>query len=262
MDKKSLKKLVAALITGVMLTGCGGGTTPSVEPSQETPVVSESAPEVSEETPLVSEDVPAVSEDVPAVSEDVPAVSEDVPAVSEETPAVSEEEPTEVVYETTPALTLDFELTAEPGSDGKIKQELASGDYVFGDFTVSNVAGDGKIVLETESKTVTVNGEAKEYSKRINNKSSKNMFYFTTEKAGKLVFVARSSGKLETDTRIANVFNDSESVSETVDIPGGTGDKNADFKAFEVVLPEAGDYTFYIDGGASHILDLLVYYAA
>ena len=236
----------ASLILTAGLVGCGGGDNPSVEPSQETPAISEVAPEVSEETPAVSEEAPAVSEEIPAVSEEEPSV----------------EVPTEVVYETTPALTLDFELTAEPGSDGKIKQELAAGDYVFGDFTVSNVAGDGKVVLETESKTVTVNGEAKEYSKRINNKSSKNMFYFTTEKAGKLVFVARSSGKLETDTRVANVFNDSESVSETVDIPGGTGDKNADFTAFEVVLPEAGDYTFYIDGGASHILDLLVYYAA
>ena len=252
MNKKHLKKLAAALITGVMLTGCGGGNTPSTNPSTDAPTSIEVSAEPSEETSVeVSEDVPAESSE--EVSEELP--SEDLPS-SEEV-----EVPPSLKYEDEAALALDFSSYAvgdkfNPGAP-----------ITLGDFEM--IVPDGKSnEVKSENKTVMVNGVEKTYSQRINNNAGATKYTFEAEKAGKLVVVARSSSKDAVEDRLAVLYDESGATVDTAELPGGdNGEANAAYACYEVEFDAAGYYEFSLEkyngsGAGTHILDMLVYYVA
>lgn len=191
----------------------------------------------------------------PAASEDTPVQSEEAPAPSENTPAGS--------YESTPSLSL---VVPEVG-----KEFTATEPAVLGDFTM--YVPDGKTnVVKSENKTVTVNGVEKTYDRRINNSAGATTYEFTAVKAGKFVFVARSSAKEEIEERMGTLSTiDGEAIG-SVTLPGGTFDAegaaaNSPYAVYEIEFGAAGDYSFQIGkynkatGAGTHILDMLVFYA-
>ena len=184
-----------------------------------------------------------------------------------------------VTYETTPALTLDLSSQAT-GS-------IAAGIHTFGDFEMEATESGNEI--NTDNKTVLVEGQEKEYTHRINHKKKSTIYNFTAEKAGKLVVVGRSSSKDEGQDRMVSLYNyDSEdevAVGTTtflggwvpkldgdgnpkVDADGNPEKNNLPPEAHVIEFDAGGDYFFKVTGAegvtsaGTHIYDLLVYYVA
>ena len=241
--KKTKLLALASLLLVAGLVGCGGGGETG------------STPAASEDTPVQSEEAPAQSEETPAPSEEAPAPSEEAPAPSENTPAGS--------YESTPSLSL---VVPEVGKEFTVTEPA-----VLGDFTMY-VPDGKKNVVKSENKTVTVNGVEKTYDRRINNDAGATTYEFTAVKAGKFVFVARSSSKPTKEERIGTLSTiDGEVVGSTT-LPGGTFDAegaeaNSPYAVYEIEFGAAGDYSFQLgkyneaEKAGSHILDMLVFYA-
>ena len=239
--KKTKLLALASLLLVAGLVGCGGGETGST-------------PAASEDTPVQSEETPAPSEETPAPSEETPAPSEEAPAPSENTPAGS--------YSTTPAISIEF---AEVG------KKYTAGLHPLGGFTM--VVPEGKTnEIKTENKTVTVNGTEKTYDRRMNNNAGATTYEFTAEKAGKFVFVARSSSKEAIEERIGTLSTIDGEVIGSATLPGGTVDAegataNSPYAVYEIEFGAAGDYSFQIGkyneaaNAGTHILDMLVFYA-
>ena len=248
--KKTKLLALASLLLVAGLVGCGGGGE-----TGSTPAASEDTPVQSEEAPAQSEETPAPSEEAPAPSEEAPAPSEEAPAPSENTPAGS--------YESTPSLSL---VVPEVGTEFTVTEPA-----VLGDFTMY-VPDGKKNVVKSENKTVTVNGVEKTYDRRINNDAGATTYEFTAEKAGKFVFVARSSSKEAIEERIGTLSTiDGEAIG-SVTLPGGTVDAegaaaNSPYAAYEIEFGAAGDYSFQLGKyneaakAGTHILDMLVFYA-
>ncbi|MBQ4530563.1 MAG: hypothetical protein IJA36_08165 [Lachnospiraceae bacterium] len=259
--KKTKLLALASLLLVAGLVGCGGGETGSTPAaSEDTPVQSEEAPAQSEETPAQSEETPAQSEETPAQSEETPAPSEEAPAPSEEAPAQSENTPAGS-YSSTAAISLEVD---------EVGTKYTAGLHTVGGFTM--VVPDGKTnEVKSENKTVTVNGVEKTYDRRINNNAGATTYEFTAEKAGKFVFVARSSSKEATEDRLATLSTIDGVAVESITIPGGTVDAegaaaNSPYVSYEIEFAAAGDYSFQIakyngSGAGTHILDMLVFYA-
>ena len=252
--KKTKLLALASLLLVAGLVGCGGGETGS------TPAASEDTPVQSEETPAQSEEAPEQSEEAPAQSEEAPEQSEEAPAQSEETPAPSENTPAGS-YSSTAAISLEV---------GEVGTKYTAGLNTVGGFTM--VVPDGKTnEVKSENKTVTVNGVEKTYDRRINNNAGATTYEFTAEKAGKFVFVARSSSKEATEDRLATLSTIDGVAVESITIPGGTTNAdgetaNSPYVSYEIEFAAAGDYSFQIakyngSGAGTHILDMLVFYA-
>ena len=240
---KSFKFLIATLLLGAAFVGCAQTGT-SVTPSENETV---SSSQVVEESSSVVEESSSIVEESSSVVEES-----------------SSQAPVEVTYEATASLNLDLSAY-DPANQGDITLD-STDPIAMGDFTALIKAGK-QIIVNKENKDVEVNGETVTYSKRLNNKSGDNKFEFEATKGGKLVVVCRSSGKKDTDTRILHLFDEDGAELSTADIIGGTGvdgaeGKNAAYLPYEVTFAEAGFYTFQIKGGASHILDMRVYYQA
>ena len=254
--KKTKLLALASLLLVAGLVGCGGGeggSTPAA--SEDTPVQSEEAPAQSEEAPQQSEEAPQQSEEAPQQSEETPAPSENTPAPSENTPAGS--------YSSTAAISLEIGEVGTKYSAGVIN--------TVGGFSM--VVPDGKTnEVKSENKTVTVNGVEKTYDRRINNNAGATTYEFTAEKAGKFVFVARSSSKETVEERMGTLSTiDGEAIG-SVTLPGGTVDAegapaNSPYAVYEIEFGAAGEYSFQIGkynkatGAGTHILDMLVFYA-
>ena len=246
--KKTKLLALASLLLVAGLVGCGGGETGS------TPAASEDTPVQSEEAPAQSEETPAQSEETPAQSEETPAPSEEAPAQSENTPAGS--------YSSTASIVLEID---------EVGKKYGTGIHTVGGFSM--VVPDGKTnEVKSENKTVTVNGVEKTYDRRINNGAGATTYEFTAEKAGKFVFVARSSSKEAIEERMGTLSTiDGEAIG-SVTLPGGTVDAegalaNSPYAVYEIEFGAAGEYSFQIGkynkatGAGTHILDMLVFYA-
>lgn len=238
--KKTKILALASLILAAGLVGCGGGETSSEAVSVEETSQSEVTSTPSDETSSLEE----------ASSSEIETPSED--EKSESTGGNTG------TYSSTPALSLAIPSEYPNGTS------LSAGTYTFGDFEWYTKK-DNKGIVESENKEVLVNGETKTYTQRLNNKSKDNRFYFTTTAASKVIIVGRSSSRDASETRTVNVTNNGAVVGTTTFV-GGTGTANAAYAAYEITLDTYGDLAIEIagpvDSHSSHILDILVYYAA
>ncbi len=239
--KKTKLLALASLLLVAGLVGCGGGE-------------GGSTPAASEETSVQSE-APAQSEEAPAQSEEAPQQSEEAPAPSENTPAGS--------YESTPSLSLSI---PEVGTKFTATQPATLGDFTM------YVPDTKTNEVKSENKTVIVNGVEKTYDRRINNDAGATTYEFTAAKAGKFVFVARSSSKPVAEERIGTLSTIDGEVVGSATLPGGTfnaegEEANSPYVAYEIEFGAAGDYSFEIgkyneaQKAGTHILDMLVFYA-